>query len=84
MKEHFAEVETGKRLRQTPEGTFRLSRYRREDVLLKLARERTGDKGFFANTHELVHHILCSYIPFGGTPYREMHQNTSGVVLWLF
>jgi hypothetical protein len=22
VKEHFAEVETGKRLRQTPEGTF--------------------------------------------------------------
>ena len=45
--------------------------------------ERTGDKGFFANTHELVHHILCSCIPFVGTPYREMHQNTSGGVLWL-
>ena len=43
----------------------------------------TNDKEFFANTHALFHITSCSYIPFVCTPYREMYQKTSGVVLWL-
>ena len=55
MKECFPEVDTGERLRQTPEGTFHCGRHRRENVLLKQAREGTRDEGFFANdTHVLV------------------------------
>jgi len=72
-------VDTGERLRQTHEGMLRWSRHRREDVLLKQARERTGDEGSCVNDmNVLVCHTLCNWAAFVGTPWREMHQKTSG------
>ena len=59
MKECFPEVDTGKRLRQTREGTFHWSRHRREDVLLKQAREKRSDEGFFANNMHVLVHMHC-------------------------
>jgi hypothetical protein len=48
-------------LEQTCEGTICLSRHRREDILLKQAREMTHDERFFANdTHVLIRLTLCS------------------------
>ena len=63
--------QTGERLRQTHEGTFRWSRHRREDALLKQARERTRDGRFFVNdTHVLVRLSLCSWSAFAGLHRR--------------
>jgi hypothetical protein len=56
MKECFPEVDIGERLRQAHEGTFHLSRHRREDVLLKQTGESTCDKEFFANS---MHVLVC-------------------------
>jgi hypothetical protein len=57
---HFAEADTGEKLRQTCEGTFGWSRHRWKDVLLKQACERTRDEGVFANnTHGLFCLTLC-------------------------
>ena len=53
VKECFPEVDTGERLRQTPEGTFHCGRHRREDVLLRQTCERTPDEGLFANNKYL-------------------------------
>jgi hypothetical protein len=44
VKDCFLEVDTGERLWYTHEADFR-----RKDVLLKQARERTCDEGFFDN-----------------------------------
>jgi hypothetical protein len=58
--------------------------HRWKDVLLKQARERPCDEGFFHNDmHVLVHLTLYSWAPFVGTPQRETHQKTCGGVLWL-
>jgi hypothetical protein len=40
VKECFPEVDTGERLRQTPEGTFHCGRHRKEDVLIKQTCEK--------------------------------------------
>jgi hypothetical protein len=62
MKECFPEVDTGERLRQTPEGMFHWSRHGREDALLKHVCERIRDEGFFAsNPHVLIRLTLCSW-----------------------
>ena len=64
VKECFLKVDTGERLRQTCEGTFRESRYRREDVLLTETHEGHMMKAFFFffanNMHVLVCFTLCS------------------------
>jgi hypothetical protein len=61
VKECFPEVDTGERLRQTHEGRFCWSRHGREDVLLKQARERPRDEGFFADVmYVLVRFTLYS------------------------
>jgi hypothetical protein len=68
-------MDTGERLRQTPEGTFHWSRHRRKDILLKQARERTCDGGLFANDIRVLGCLtLQSWAPFVGTPLRETHQ----------
>ena len=50
------------------------SRHRRNDVLLKQARERTCDEGFLANDRHRPPHIA-----FVGKPWREMHQKLVAV-----
>jgi hypothetical protein len=59
VKECFPEVDTSERLKQTPEGTFHRGRHRRKNVLLKQARERTRDEGFFANDMHVLVHPIC-------------------------
>jgi hypothetical protein len=71
VKECFPEVDTGERIRQTHEGTFHWSRHRRENALLKQARERTHDEGFVTkDTHVLVHLTLHSWDALAGL-HRE-------------
>jgi hypothetical protein len=66
------------RLRQTREGRFRWSRHRREDALLKQARERTRGEGAFAdNTHALVCLTLHSW---AAGRHREKHTKNLLVV----
>jgi hypothetical protein len=61
VKERLAEGDTGERLRQKRGGTFCRSRHRKEDVLLKQARERTSDEELFVNnTYILVCLMLCT------------------------
>jgi hypothetical protein len=63
VKECFPEMDTGERLRQTREGMSNLptrSSYKRKDVLLKQAHERTHDEGFFNDMYMLVYFTSCS------------------------
>jgi hypothetical protein len=69
VKECFADVGTGERLRQTCEGTFSW-----RDVLLKQACDRTRDERFFANnTHALVPLTLLNRVCWMLGLHREKH-----------
>jgi hypothetical protein len=61
----FCEVDTGERVRQTWEGKFHWSRYRKNDVLLKQEHKRTRDWGFFANSRHILvtlHWVVKLYL----------------------
>ena len=54
QKECLAEMDKGNRLSQTHEETFGRSAHRRKNVLLKQARGRTYDEGFFPNNRHVA------------------------------
>jgi hypothetical protein len=82
MKECFPEVDMGERIRQTCEGTFPLSIHRREDVLLKQARERACDEEFFTNNIRSTLHCIVK-LHLSGL-HRKKHTKKLLVVCYIF
>ena len=84
MKEYFPEEDTGEKLRQTHEGTFHWRRHRREDVLLKQARERHVMKDSSLTTHmywSALHWVAKQHL---SELHKEKHTNKLVVVCCSF